>query len=97
MFLTSRLDPGHSLGGRTQRMTSQFRPRWFGQDLSRTDVTGLRSTPGNEGWSEREGQPPGPSGIEMRLTPAGEVGSERTPTGLASADGVCPRISLDSK
>ena len=32
---------------------------------SRTDVTGLRSSPGNEGWSGLEGQPPGPSGIEV--------------------------------
>ena len=40
---------------------------------TRTDGTGLGSTPGNEGWSGREGQPPGPSGIEVRLTPAGEL------------------------
>ena len=63
---------------------------------SRTDVTGLRSTPGNEGWSGREGQPPGPSGIEMRLTTLGEGGPVRTPAGLAGAGGACPRISLDS-
>ena len=40
---------------------------------TRTDGTGLGSTPGNEGWSGREGQPPGPSGIKVRLTPAGEL------------------------
>ena len=38
---------------------------------TRTDGTGLGSTSGNEGWSGREGQPPGPSGIKVRLTPAG--------------------------
>ena len=40
---------------------------------TRTDETGLGSTPGNEGWSGREGQPSGPSGIKIRLTPAGEL------------------------
>ena len=39
----------------------------------RTDGTGLGSTPGNEEWSGREGQPPRPSGIKVRLTPAGEL------------------------
>ena len=37
-------------------------------------MTGLKSTPENEGWSGWEGQPPGPSGIEVLLTPAGELG-----------------------
>ena len=41
--------------------------------VTQTDRTRLGSTPGNEGWSGREGQPPGPSGIEVRLTPAGEL------------------------
>ena len=40
---------------------------------TRTDRTRLGSTPGNEGWSGWEGQPSGPSGIEVRLTPAGEL------------------------
>ena len=40
--------------------------------LTRTDGTGLWSTPGNEGWYGREGQPPGSSGINVRLTPIGE-------------------------
>ena len=40
---------------------------------TQTDGTRLGSTPGNEGWSGQEGQPPGPSGIEVRLTPAGEL------------------------
>ena len=39
----------------------------------RTVGTGLGSHPGNEGWSGREGQPPGPSGMKVRLTPAGEL------------------------
>ena len=30
--------------------------------VTQTDGTGLGSTPGNEGWSGREGQTPGPSG-----------------------------------
>ena len=30
------------------------------------------SPPGNQGWSGREGQPPGSSGTRERLTPAGE-------------------------
>ena len=51
---------------------------------SRTDGTGLRSTPRNEGWSGREGQPPGPSEIEVRLTPAGELGVREDASRLGS-------------
>ena len=40
---------------------------------TQTDGTGVGSTPGNEGWFGQEGQPPGPSGIEVRLTSAGEL------------------------
>ena len=35
---------------------------------TRIDGTGLGSPPGNEGWSGREGQPPGSSGFKVRLT-----------------------------
>ena len=41
--------------------------------VTRTEGTGLGSTPGNEGWSGREGKPPGLLGIKVRLTPAGEL------------------------
>ena len=40
---------------------------------TQTDGTGLGSTPGNEGWSGREGKPPGSSGIKVRLTQAGKL------------------------
>ena len=43
------------------------------------------STPGNEGWSGREGQPPGSSGTMVRLTPAGEMADRRE----ASRHGSC--------
>ena len=56
------LPPGWSVDVRN----GQYRATW-------TDRTGVGSTPGNEGWSGWEGQPPGPSGIEVRLTPAGEL------------------------
>ena len=55
---------------------------------TQTDGTGLESTPGNEGWSGREGQLPGSSGIKVRLTPEvvrGDVrrwGADSDPTGL---------------
>ena len=39
--------------------------------------TGKWSTPGNEGWSGREGQPPGPLGIQVQLTPPGGDGGSR--------------------
>ena len=52
---------------------------------------GLGSTSGNEGWSGREGQPPGPSGIKVRLTPAGEL----LVRGDASRLGSWARTSLD--
>ena len=35
--------------------------------------TALGSTPGNEGWSGREGQHPGSSETKVQLTPAGEL------------------------
>ena len=76
---------GHGVNRCSQMDTSfPFLPPGWSADVrngqyrvSQTDVTGLRSTPGNEGWSGREGQPPGPSGIEVRLTPAGEGGGVR--------------------
>ena len=49
---------------------------------TRTDGTGLESTPGNEGWFGREGQSPGSSGINVRLTPAVELVVRGDPTGL---------------
>ena len=61
---------------------------------SRTHVAGLNYTPGKEGWSGREGKPPGSSEIVVRLTPEGESKfSGRTPAGLAGASGACPRNS----
>ena len=67
---------GHGVNRYSQMDTSfPFLPPGWSVDVrngqyraSQTDVTG------NEGWSGREGQPPGPSGIEVRLTPAGEGG-----------------------
>ena len=41
--------------------------------VTRTDGTGLWSTPGNEEWSGREGQLPGSLGIKVQLTPLGEL------------------------
>ena len=51
----------------------------------RTCGTGMWSTPGNEGWSGREGQPPGSSGNKVQLTPAGEM----VDRGEASRHGSC--------
>ena len=45
------------------------------------------SPPGNEGWSGREGQPPGSSGNRERLTPAGESVFLERPAGMAAAAG----------
>ena len=39
----------------------------------RTGGTGRWSAPGNEGWSGREGQPPGSLRTKVRLTQAGEM------------------------
>ena len=53
--------------------------------------TRLWSPPGNEGWSRREGQPPGSSGTKVRkvrLTPAGRVWFQERPAGMAVAGGV---------
>ena len=38
-----------------------------------------RSPPGNEGWSGQEGQPPGSSVTQERLTPAEESALPRSP------------------
>ena len=54
----------------------------------------MGSTPGNEGWSGREGQPPGSSGIKVQLTPAGSWWFEETSAGLAVAGGARARTSL---
>ena len=42
IFPTRRLDPGHVIGGRTQRNTGRARPRWFGQALSDMPNVGNR-------------------------------------------------------
>ena len=72
---------GHGVNRCSQVDTSfPFLPQGWSVDVrngqyraTRTDGTGLWSTPGNEGWSGREGQPPGSSGIKVRLNPAGEL------------------------
>ena len=84
---------GHGVNRCSQVDTSfPFLPPGWSVDVrngqyraSQTDGTGLGSTPGNEGWPGREGQPPGPSGIEVRLTQAGELGIRRD----ASRRGSC--------
>ena len=40
---------------------------------TQTEITGLGSPPGNEGWSGREGQLPGSLGTKVRLTLVGEL------------------------
>ena len=72
---------GHGVNRCSQVDTSfPFLPPGWSVDVrngqyraTRSDGTGLGSTPGNEGWSGREGQPPGSSGIKVQLTPAGEL------------------------
>ena len=59
----------------------QYRASWIGG-------TKTWSSPGNEGWSGREGQPPGPSGINVRLTRRGRGWFEKRPAGVAAAGGV---------
>ena len=58
---------------------------------TQTERTGLGSPPGNEGSSGREGQPPGSSGIKVRLTLVGELGDSAR---LATAGGAWAGISL---
>ena len=49
-------------------------PGWpISGGMVRTGGTGRWSTPGNEGRSGQEGQPPGSLGTKVRLTPAGEM------------------------
>ena len=62
---------------------------------SRIRGDGRNYTPGKVGWSGREGQPPGSSETLVQLTRGGGASSGGTPAGLATASGVCPRISLD--
>ena len=70
---------GHGLNRCSQMNTSfPFLPPGWLVDVrngqywaTRTERTGLGSPPGNEGWSGREGQPPWPSGIKVRLTLVG--------------------------
>ena len=47
IFPTSRLDPGQSIGGRTQGKTGQVSPRWFGQNLSEVPDSGIGHTQDN--------------------------------------------------
>ena len=71
---------GHGVNRCSQMNTSfPFLPPGWSVDVrngqyraTRTERTGLGSPPGNEGWSGREGQPPGPSGIKALLTLVGE-------------------------
>ena len=73
---------GHGVNGCSRVDTYfPFLPPWWSVDVRNgqyrvtwTDGTGLGSHPGNEAWSGGEGQPPGSSGIKVRLTPVGELG-----------------------
>ena len=64
---------GHGVNRCSQVDTSfPFLPQGWSVDVrngqyrvTRTNGTGLGSTPGNEGWSGREGQPPGSSGNKV--------------------------------
>ena len=64
---------GHGVNRCSQINTSfPFLPPGWSVDVrngqyrtTRTERTGLGSPPGNEGWSGREGQPPGPSGSRL--------------------------------
>ena len=83
---------GHGVNRCTQVDTSfPFLPPAWSVDVrngqyrtTRIEGTGLGSPPGNEGWSGREGQPPGSSGIKVRLTPLGELGVRRDVRPLGS-------------
>ena len=85
--------PGHGVNRCSQVDTSfPFLSQGWSVDVRdaqyreiRTGRTGMWSTPGNEGWSGREGQPPGSSGTKVRLTPAGELVDQRE----ASRHGSC--------
>ena len=78
-FLCGR--QGHGVNRCSQVDTSvPFLPLGWSVDVrngqyqaTQTDGTRLGSTPGNEGWSGREGQPSGPSEFEVQLTLAGEL------------------------
>ena len=77
-FSTSRLDPGHSIVGRTQRETGQVRPRWFGQDLSEVPDLGIghtqdnRTDQNNEVWCEPDTYQPTSSQPIRRKRRAGD-------------------------
>ena len=47
------------------KLNGRYRASW-------THVAGRNNTPGKEGWSGRDGQPPGSLEIVVRLTPEGE-------------------------
>ena len=86
--------PGHGVNRCSQVDTSfPFLSQGWSVDVRngqyraiRTGGTGKWSTPGNEGWSGREGQPPGSSGTKVQLTPAGEL-VDRRDDGMAAAGG----------
>ena len=73
--------PGHGVNRCSQVDTAfPFLPTGWPVDVRdgkywamRIGETGEWSHPGNEGWSGWEGQPHGPLGIRVLLTPAGEM------------------------
>ena len=75
---------GHGVNRCSQVDTSfPFLPRGWSRDVRngqyqamRTGGTDVWSAPGNEGWSGREGQPPGSSGIKAQLTLVEEAGDD---------------------
>ena len=85
--------PGHGMNWCSWVDTSfPFLPQGWSVDIRDgqyrvTQTGGARtwSPPGNEGWSGREGQPPGSSGTKIRLTPAGDSVDQ----GEASRHGIC--------
>ena len=72
--------PGHGVNRCSQVDTSfPFLPRGWSVDIRDGQYRSVwhggsmaRSPPGNEGWSGQEGQPPGSSVTQERLTPAEE-------------------------
>ena len=68
--------PGHGVNGCSHVNTSfPFLSQGWSVDVRDDQYRAIWkswSPPGNEGWSGREGQPPGSSGTKVRLTPAGE-------------------------
>ena len=100
VFLCGR--PGHGVNRCSRVDTSfPFLPRGWSVDIWDGQYRAVwpggsmaRSPPGNEGWSGREGQPPGSSVTKERLTPAEGSVLPQSPTDMGVTGGACAWFRL---